>query len=152
MSRPTKRAALRSHIYCKPLRSSTDHHIRLRQLLDHNDVTIEIYRPYPEPAATAGVMSYARAARRGPLAAPPPPGRSPRAARRRGRSPQAARRGPLAAGRSPRAARHGRSPGAARRRPLAAGRSPQAARRRPLAAGRSPLRRGPGDRARDEVV
>ncbi|GBP44731.1 hypothetical protein EVAR_81499_1 [Eumeta japonica] len=42
MGRPTKRAAHRSHPYCKPLRSSIDHHIRLRQLLDHNDVTVEI--------------------------------------------------------------------------------------------------------------
>ncbi|GBP11414.1 hypothetical protein EVAR_101703_1 [Eumeta japonica] len=40
MGRPTKRAAHRSHPYCKPLRSSIDHHIRLRQLLDHNDVTV----------------------------------------------------------------------------------------------------------------
>ncbi|GBP34015.1 hypothetical protein EVAR_24930_1 [Eumeta japonica] len=39
MGRPTKRAALRSHPYCKPLRSSIDNHIRLRQLLDHNDFT-----------------------------------------------------------------------------------------------------------------
>ncbi|GBP66470.1 hypothetical protein EVAR_51457_1 [Eumeta japonica] len=40
MDRPTKHAAHRSHPYCKPLRSSIDHHIRLRQLLDHNDVTV----------------------------------------------------------------------------------------------------------------
>ncbi|GBP80152.1 hypothetical protein EVAR_54433_1 [Eumeta japonica] len=39
MGRPTKRAAHRLHPYCKPLRSSIDHHIRLRQSLDHNDVT-----------------------------------------------------------------------------------------------------------------
>ncbi|GBP34447.1 Casein kinase I isoform gamma-1 [Eumeta japonica] len=40
MCRLNKRAAHRSHPYCKPLRSSIDHHIRLRQLLDHNDVTV----------------------------------------------------------------------------------------------------------------
>ncbi|GBP26148.1 hypothetical protein EVAR_74910_1 [Eumeta japonica] len=40
MRRPTKRAAHRSHPCCKPLRNSIDHHIRLRQLLDHNDVMI----------------------------------------------------------------------------------------------------------------
>ncbi|GBP23387.1 Kelch-like protein 17 [Eumeta japonica] len=40
MARPTKRAAHRSHPYCKPLRSSIDHHIRLRQLLDHNDLAV----------------------------------------------------------------------------------------------------------------
>ncbi|GBP71482.1 hypothetical protein EVAR_103368_1 [Eumeta japonica] len=39
MGRPTKRTAHRSHPYCKPLRSSIDHHIRLRKFLDHNDVT-----------------------------------------------------------------------------------------------------------------
>ncbi|GBP32020.1 hypothetical protein EVAR_21053_1 [Eumeta japonica] len=38
MGRPTKHAAHRLHSYCKPLRSSIDHQIRLRQLLDHNDV------------------------------------------------------------------------------------------------------------------
>ncbi|GBP91032.1 hypothetical protein EVAR_62176_1 [Eumeta japonica] len=43
MGRPTKRAAHRSHPYCKPLRSSIDHHIRLRQLLDHNDVTVGLH-------------------------------------------------------------------------------------------------------------
>ncbi|GBO98734.1 Histamine H2 receptor [Eumeta japonica] len=39
MGRPTKRVAHRSHPYCKPLSSSIAHHIRLRQLLDHNNVT-----------------------------------------------------------------------------------------------------------------
>ncbi|GBP52772.1 hypothetical protein EVAR_27715_1 [Eumeta japonica] len=38
MGRPTKPAAHVSHPYCKPLRSSIDHHIRLQQVLDHNDV------------------------------------------------------------------------------------------------------------------
>ncbi|GBP15699.1 hypothetical protein EVAR_5386_1 [Eumeta japonica] len=42
MGRPTKRAVHRSHPYCKPLRSSIDHHIRLRQLLDRNDVTNQL--------------------------------------------------------------------------------------------------------------
>ncbi|GBP30004.1 hypothetical protein EVAR_22904_1 [Eumeta japonica] len=40
MSRPTKRDAHRSHPHCKPLRSSIDHHIRLRQLFDHNELTV----------------------------------------------------------------------------------------------------------------
>ncbi|GBP94715.1 hypothetical protein EVAR_92538_1 [Eumeta japonica] len=44
MGRPTKLAAHRSHPYCKPLRSSIDHHIRLRQLLDHDDVTFRLFR------------------------------------------------------------------------------------------------------------
>ncbi|GBP79630.1 hypothetical protein EVAR_45586_1 [Eumeta japonica] len=38
MGKPIKRAAHKSHPYCKPLKSSIDHHIRLRQLLDHNDL------------------------------------------------------------------------------------------------------------------
>ncbi|GBP16541.1 hypothetical protein EVAR_19342_1 [Eumeta japonica] len=40
---PTKRAARKSHPYGKPLRSSIDHHIRLRQLLDHYDHTVEVH-------------------------------------------------------------------------------------------------------------
>ncbi|GBO99155.1 hypothetical protein EVAR_467_1 [Eumeta japonica] len=43
MRRPTKRAAHRSHPYCKPLRSSIDHHIQLRQLFDHNDDTLHLW-------------------------------------------------------------------------------------------------------------
>ncbi|GBP52048.1 hypothetical protein EVAR_97518_1 [Eumeta japonica] len=39
MGRSAKRVAHRSRPYCKPLRSSIGHHIRLRQLLNHNDVT-----------------------------------------------------------------------------------------------------------------
>ncbi|GBP90768.1 hypothetical protein EVAR_99481_1 [Eumeta japonica] len=31
-----------SHPYCKTLRNSIGHHIRLRQLLDRNDVTVEL--------------------------------------------------------------------------------------------------------------
>ncbi|GBP58826.1 hypothetical protein EVAR_84021_1 [Eumeta japonica] len=42
MGRPAKRAAHKSHPYCKPLRSSIDHHIRLRQLLGHNDLAVEL--------------------------------------------------------------------------------------------------------------
>ncbi|GBP45988.1 hypothetical protein EVAR_24181_1 [Eumeta japonica] len=40
MDRPTKRALHKSHPYCEPLRSSIDHHIPLRQLLEHNDLTV----------------------------------------------------------------------------------------------------------------
>ncbi|GBP80629.1 hypothetical protein EVAR_59477_1 [Eumeta japonica] len=43
MGRPIKLAAHRSHPYCKPLRSSVDYHIRLRQLFDHNDVTVDSF-------------------------------------------------------------------------------------------------------------
>ncbi|GBP94935.1 hypothetical protein EVAR_69654_1 [Eumeta japonica] len=39
MGKRTKHGAHRSHPHWKPLRSSIDHHIRLRQLLDHKDVT-----------------------------------------------------------------------------------------------------------------
>ncbi|GBP96483.1 hypothetical protein EVAR_39130_1 [Eumeta japonica] len=51
--RSTKRAAHKSHPYCKPLKSSIDHHIRLRQLLDHHDVMSRSKSAYKVHMATA---------------------------------------------------------------------------------------------------
>ncbi|GBP93740.1 hypothetical protein EVAR_67032_1 [Eumeta japonica] len=48
MGRPTKRAAHKSHPYSKPLRVPLIH-IRLRQLLDHNDLTVELNQIKSEP-------------------------------------------------------------------------------------------------------
>ncbi|GBP68182.1 hypothetical protein EVAR_23333_1 [Eumeta japonica] len=63
LRRPTKRAAHRSHPYFKPLRSSIDHNIRLRQLLDHNDLTVALSFDTPKkvlrgrrPSATTALI------------------------------------------------------------------------------------------------
>ncbi|GBP36050.1 hypothetical protein EVAR_29180_1 [Eumeta japonica] len=57
MGRAAKRAAHRSHPYCKPLRSSIDHHIRLRHLFNHNDVTVAYRNVYRSSASLTEVYT-----------------------------------------------------------------------------------------------
>ncbi|GBP70655.1 hypothetical protein EVAR_88829_1 [Eumeta japonica] len=68
MGRPTKRAAHRSQPYCKLLRSSIDHHIRLRQLLDHNDVNSRKHKQVC--IHTSRSANIARLTAHSPLVAP----------------------------------------------------------------------------------
>ncbi|GBP29018.1 hypothetical protein EVAR_83920_1 [Eumeta japonica] len=82
MGRPSKPAANRSHPYRKRLKSSIEHHIRLRQLLDHNDVTVDGGAParaaVPAPRRRRPHVRVPAAARKHfktPATRPPPPAR-----------------------------------------------------------------------------